>query len=97
MKRKDNSKYIGAVIMGGALVFGAFYAYSLIRWMAVHSQDPEAWTWWVIIGPIAGLVAFLVFFAAWIGWVIVKPKPKSIEEFIREQERKIEEKLRKEK
>ena len=87
------SKAVGVAIMGVSLGFGLLYFYSLYRWIMVHLLDPDAWTWWVIILPIAFIVGFAVFFTSWIGWVIVKPKPKSIEEFIKEQEAKIREKL----
>ncbi|MCD6369726.1 MAG: hypothetical protein J7L38_08045 [Thermoproteales archaeon] len=91
--KKDNSKYIGFLIMGISLTIGAAYTYSLLKWISVHLGDPEAWTWWVIVVPIVIIVGFVLFFATWIGWVIVKPKPKNIDEFIKEQEAKIREKL----
>jgi len=88
-RKRDNSKYLGIVIMVSALVFGMFYAYSLYKWISVHKNDPEAWTWWVVVIPVALIVGFVVFFVAWIGWVIIKPRPKSIDEFIKEQEAKL--------
>jgi len=70
--------------MVSSLLLGVAYAASLIVWLReVALKSPAAWSWWVIVAPIALLVGFTVFFLAWIGWVMVSASPSRREELLK--------------
>ena len=64
---------LGLTILVASLGFGVFYAFSFIAWVKAltTSFGQSAWTWWVIALPIAAIMAFAIFFSAWIGWVML--------------------------
>lgn len=64
---------VGFITIAVALLFGAFYAYSFALWVKglYAAYGAAAWHWWVIGLPAALLVALAVFFATWIGWVML--------------------------
>lgn len=66
-------RWLGLAIMVASLSFGALYAYSFLVWAKNLSSSfgQAAWSWWVIALPVAAMMAFAVFFSAWIGWVMV--------------------------
>jgi len=66
--------------------FSIFYAYSLLIWILTYGRDPNAWTWWIVLIPILIIVSFTLFFIGWIGWIMIKPKPKTIEELMKRAE-----------
>lgn len=63
---------LGLTILVASLGFGAFYAFSFVAWVKAltTSFGQSAWMWWVIALPIAAIMAFTIFFSAWIGWVM---------------------------
>ncbi len=90
-RRKSKGNSWGYVIMACSLLFGATYFLSLMLWfkhIALKICGAYWWTWWVFTLPISLIVGFAVFFMAWIGWVMVKAKPKSVHQLVREVEAK---------
>ena len=75
-----------------SLLFALIYFLSLYYWIKAYAKGAFAWTWWIILFPIIIIITVVIFFITWIGWIMIKPKPKSIEEFIKEQDRKIKDK-----
>jgi len=75
---------IGLIIMVTSFSFFAFYLTSLYLWARYTIREGRyLWTWWIVIFPAAVIVLLLLLFVTWVGWVMVKPKPKSVEEFIK--------------
>ncbi|MCD6357522.1 MAG: hypothetical protein J7L75_02975 [Thermoproteales archaeon] len=79
-----NDRELGLIIMIASLGFGALYATSFLIWVTeVTSLFKHPWSWWVIALPIAAIVAFTVFFVAWIGWVMFSASPSKREELLK--------------
>ena len=79
----------GYVIMAASLAFGAAYFASLVLWLKYEIMGHDSaywWTWWIIAVPVAVIVAFAVFFATWVGWVMVKSRPKTVYQLMKEAE-----------
>ena len=74
-----------------SLSFGVFYFISLILWFKYEVMMRNSnywWTWWIIILPITLMVCFAVFFVTWIGWVMIKSKPKDVYQLLKETKSK---------
>jgi Kef-type K+ transport system membrane component KefB len=76
---------LGLTILIASLGFGAFYAFSFIAWVKAltTSFGQSAWTWWVVALPIAVIMAFAVFFSAWIGWVMLSASEAKKQELLK--------------
>jgi len=77
----------GYLVMAISLGFGIVYFVSLVLWFKYEILSHKSnywWTWWIIVVPIALIVGFAVFFVTWIGWVMVKSKPKTVYQLIKE-------------
>jgi len=80
-------KVIGLIIMASSFSFFAFYVASLYLWARYTLKEGRyLWTWWIIVLPTAAIILLVLLFVMWVGWVMVKPKPKSLEEFIKSKE-----------
>lgn len=86
-KKRLKGNSWGYVIMACSLLFGAIYFLSLILWfkhIALEMGGTYWWTWWVFTLPISLIVGFAIFFVTWIGWVMVRAKPKSVHQLVKE-------------
>lgn len=81
------SRITGLILIILSISFSIVYAYSLLVWILAYGRAPYAWTWWVILIPVLIIVSFAIFFIAWIGWVMIKPKPKTIKELMDSHEK----------
>jgi len=74
----------GYLIMFISFSIGFFYIFSLILWLKYEIMTSTFWwTWWIIIIPVSSIVFFLVFFTAWIGWVISKSTGEKKKELLK--------------
>lgn len=84
----------GYVVMTISIAFGIFYFTSMFLWFKYEILSRYSrfwWTWWIIALPLSLIVGFAVFFVTWIGWVMIKSKPKTVQQLIEESRKRSKE------